>query len=162
MSLISAITIVVLLAVLYVIVLPLIVFSHELGHAIIAIIVTNSPVAITLGEEPYWKRTIGRITISVGLFSGWVGFCQSEGQMTSRQYAIFSLAGPIASLLVCLGAFTVLASAGGWVEFLLWGVFYGAASQFLVTIIPIRYPSWWTDTYAGMPSDGHRAIYRSS
>lgn len=161
MPLLPAITTVILFfflyVVLYIFVLPFLVLLHELAHAIVALMVTTDNVTIILGDGSRWKHAIGRVTISASPFSGWVGFCRYEGQMTPSQSAMTSLAGPAASLLVCLSAVAVLTSADEWAAFVLWGVVFGTATSFLVTIIPIRYPSWM-GAYAGMASDGHRVV----
>lgn len=149
-----------LLGVLYVAFLPVLVFLHELGHAIVGLAATDGAVRVEIGDEPERTLTLGRLTVAAAPLSGGVGFCRYGGEMASRQRIAFSLAGPAVSLLVCLGAFGLLrgVTMGPYAEFLLTGTVYGAGWQFLVTIVPIRYPTWFPGAYVGLPSDGRRAL----
>lgn len=158
MSPIFVITAAVLFVLLYIVALPILMLFHELGHAIVALSYTSDTVIVTLAEGARWERTIGRLTIAASSLVGSAGFCYFEGQMTRRQYAVFSLAGPVASLLVCLITGIVLIHAGDWAAFVLWGVAFSTATQFLGTIIPVRYPSWLGNSYAGLASDGYCVV----
>ena len=160
MASVSPPTAVTLLAFLYVVGLPLLVFLHEFGHAAVALALTDSPIRIALGDDPEPLVTVGRLTVSASFLSGWIGFSHAEGEMRPTERAAYALAGPAVSLAVCLTAFGLVRGGVGdpRIALVLEAVALGAGWQFLVTAAPVRYPEWWTDAYAGHSSDGHRAL----
>lgn len=149
-----------LLGLLYFGYLPLLVGLHELGHAAVALAVTDEPVSVDVGGDAAREWTVGRLTVAVSLLGGWVGFYRVEGELSPTERAVCALAGPAVSVLICLVAVATLWATGaaGATEFLLVGAALAAGWQFLATIAPVRYPDWWTDAYAGRPSDGYRAL----
>ncbi|WP_053949210.1 M50 family metallopeptidase [Halolamina sediminis] len=160
MDSVSTPAVVVLCVLLYVGVLPALVAVHELGHAAVALAVTDGSVGIVLGTEADREWTVGRLTIGVSALSGWVGFYRAAGEMTLRQRTLCSFTGPLTSLSVCLVALVTLRSVdvSPVSELLVTGVALGAGWQFVVTAVPVRYPDWWSSAYAGRPSDGYRTV----
>ena len=139
---------------------PMLTLIHELGHATAALVFTTDRVLITLGDGSHWQQSIGRLTVQASLFSGAVGFVDLEGELTQWQAITMALSGPAVSLGLCIGAFLalVLTPITGWKEILLFGISLFTGIQFLLIIIPMHYPSWWSDAYVGTPSDGYRAL----
>jgi hypothetical protein len=78
-----------------------------------------------------------------------------SGPFSQSQTILISLAGPLVSLSIGL-LFFLLPSADIYYLNELRLLFVSCAlSQFVFTIIPIRYPQWFGG-YKGMPSDGLR------
>lgn len=156
---------------------PLTIF-HELGHACTALGLGHQEVQVYLGTTPHRvEQQPGKIepTFIVGkmafycyppgLFRG-IGWAMWRLSFSRRQGVLTLLAGPATTLffLVVLSLITYLlrpdahASAiqvGEYYLFLWFSVI--AFWQFLVTAIPMRYPSWW-GAYAGATSDGYKVI----
>lgn len=104
--------------------------------------------------------TIGRLTIKVQPLSGWVGFfsynVSPEKVNRANNIAIF-LAGPILSLFLCCICFLLISHVNfpTIFNFLMKSVMNAALAQFVITIIPIRYPSFF-GAYSGISSDGYK------
>jgi hypothetical protein len=136
-------------------------FLHELGHAGAVLALTGRRVTIRMGTSERRRAwTLGRLTLDVGTDYGWVGFYRWWGPPVSRlREAAIILAGPAASLVatVGLGAGAFAAREGPVVlQAALSGATAASLLQFAVTLVPMRYPSWWRG-YAGLASDGLRA-----
>ncbi len=143
--------------------LPALMIVHELGHALVALLITDERVVVRLGRPPArFRLAWQRLEFQVRPFDG-SGFYQiEEWQHTSaRQRAWAAMGGPAASLLVLLlaGGLAGLAHGTfGGLFLLSFGMAVLALLQVLITLLPIRYPPWWGD-YGGMMSDGYRFIY---
>lgn len=146
--------------VLWFVVAPLLTLLHELGHAVAALTFTRSGVRIELGgvATPFTRR-FGRLTLVLRVGSGFAGYYWTDGRAPERwQRIAIILAGPMTSLACTCLSFGMLAGLNGppeEVNALLFWCGNGAAVQFLVTVLPLRYPKWWAG-YAGLASDGER------
>ncbi|WP_456279399.1 site-2 protease family protein [Bacillus sp. AK128] len=128
--------------------LPFTTFVHELGHALVASKLLKVPVEIRLGKKFKGNGfTVGRLTIKVQPLSGWVGFfsynVSAEKGNKAKSIAIF-LAGPFSSLLLCCICFLLISyvSFPTVVNFIMKAIMNAALAQFVITITPIRYPSF--------------------
>lgn len=136
---------------------PALTLVHELGHALAGMMTTRGSVtaAIGTGRKPF-RMDIGRLGIELRPFSGFVGFCTREQTSGSgRGEALFYVAGPLFSLIsaVILGYLGTSAVEDSTLAQLFVSGSYGALVQLIVTVIPVRYPSWM-GAYAGYLSDG--------
>ncbi len=145
-------------AVFWLLTVPLITLLHELGHAVGGLITTRGWVQASIGksQHPFTLR-LGRLYVDLRAFTGFVGFCRWEHPpATWRGELPFYALGPATSLL-CAGACLALGQTGTWLDPFLRSAATGAITQFVVTIVPIRYPSW-LGAYAGYRSDGATII----
>lgn len=139
---------------LFLIGIPLTVLLHETGHGLGAISASTSNAHICLGK---WneKRKPSFQSGKLRFYLRWsyVGFCKWE-RTNKRQHMTALLGGPLASLLAA-GLFLVLAQliSSGGIHTILTGLLYMNVSIFLMTIIPITYPSWLSH-YGSRESDG--------
>lgn len=146
--------------ILWFVVWPALTLLHELGHAIAALAFTAGGVRVELGgtATPY-TRQFARLTFVMRPGSGFIGYYWMDEPAPKRwQRIVIMLAGPLASLACALMSFSILAGTSNLpepVRTLLFWCGSGAAVQFLVTVLPLRYPRWWAG-YAGLASDGER------
>ncbi len=143
------------------IILPFTTFIHELGHAIAASKLLKVPVEIRLGNQFKGNGvTIGRITIKVQPLSGWVGFCSyniSPAKVNKATDIAIILGGPLSSLLLSCICFLLISyvSFPMVITYLMKSIMNAALVQFVITIIPIKYPAFF-GSYSGISSDGYR------
>ncbi len=150
-------------------------FIHELAHALTSRILTKQPTQVYLGIipqddevfNPLLKRprtlvfSLAGISFHLKPFSGPLGFAHWEPVDEHELWTY--LAGPLASLLLAIIFSVTTYFARSHVHaFSIWyyiNEFAAIAAflQFLLTIIPMRYPSWWWK-YAGYPSDGYQVL----
>lgn len=143
----------------YLIVVPLGVLLHEVGHGVGIIAVSKYHARIYLGKWDIQNKenfSIGRLHFCIRW--SYVGCCAWRGCLGRRQNIIVSAGGPIASLLLALlcGGLIMLVQQGEWRSFLL-GVAIFNFIQFFVTVIPVTYPHWM-GPYGGIPSDGLQIV----
>lgn len=154
---------------------PLETFVHELAHALTNRLLTKQPTLVYLGiipqddevYNPTMKRprtltfTLAGITFNIKPFSGPIGFAHWNPVDEHELWTY--LAGPLASLLLgIIFSVTTYFARSHTHAFSIWYYINQIAAiaaylQFLGTIIPIRYPSWWP-LYAGYPSDGYQIL----
>ena len=142
-----------------------IVFAHELGHAVAAVALTGQRVLIRMGGEPYLLRfALGRIDVRLHP-TGPVAHCElSPANVPPWRLVVIALAGPAVS--VALGAALVpLASdwpAGSPIPPWLVGALAGCSVTVgVANAIPFRrLPKWWTGSLESEtgPSDGFLAL----
>lgn len=148
---------------LFLVIIPIITFIHELGHAIPALLFTKEKVLIRLGKRKNTKASknlkISRLTIEFSSFSPITGFTfWDDSKMNINQLLITYLGGPLISLLLALLFYflsnnatffsqSFMAFVGNWFLF-----------QFAITAIPMYYPSFMGD-YKGVESDGMRILH---
>ncbi|KZN24264.1 hypothetical protein A4G99_07505 [Haladaptatus sp. R4] len=155
-----AISVSVIIAV-YLFLVPLVMLVHELGHAIVALLLTDGTVTVTVGGERY-RRQFGRFSLRFsphGWREWWYGFCRYETPpRRPLGRVLFSLAGPLATA-VSLAVILALRSipTDHWSLFALNGLLWWGVYQLVVTLVPIRYPSSW-GAYAGTTSDGYDVL----
>lgn len=143
-----------------VIVFQLTTIIHELGHAIPARVFTKDKVTIYLGVGNSKRNfNIGDLQVVLRGFHPFTGFALWNGDKLTRLGKVLStLGGPLISLIVGIGLFlltrkvshTILNNLGTFMS-------YYNLLQFIVTAIPIKYPSWW-GAYGGITSDGYKAL----
>jgi hypothetical protein len=141
---------------------PLSTYLHELGHAVVALLATTERVTIHLGTNEVWSFRIGRLRTTVGT-DGWQVTTGLPGEVRhavppeSNWTAVSALAGPAVSLALTVGAALVASAVNGPIELLAIYLTYANGIQFLATAVPVVYPEW-VGAYAGMASDGRRAL----
>jgi hypothetical protein len=142
---------------LFVVALPFVRAIHLAGHAVAALVVADGA-TITLGSNADGRAfQIVGISIHVTPFSGSVGFCEPTGELEGWRRTLFDVAGPLASVVLA-GVLTWLAGqvASGSLAFLaIWGCWWLATAQAILSIAPTVVPSWWHNAYAGTTSDLH-------
>lgn len=144
------------------VVAPLLTTLHELAHAAVALAVQPGRVIVQLGSGDL-RRTlrVGRLEVrhrSPAWF--WAGSFGVEGSAPSpRGQVAVSLAGPVSSLatgLVLLAVHWNASLPAGVAHLVSAGMVFSLV-QFLATIVPLVYPAGMPG-YAGLPSDGLRAV----
>ncbi|MEG0772837.1 site-2 protease family protein [Clostridium sp.] len=135
--------------------------AHELGHAIPALFFSKDKVRMYLGiaknnEKSY---SIGSLQVVFRGFHPFTGFVRWNNNKLSRiQESIAVIGGPITSLLIAISLFLFGNSFGsGVLTNMIKLTAYYNFYQFIVTAIPIQYPSWWGG-YGGYKSDGLNAL----
>ncbi|WP_214481878.1 M50 family metallopeptidase [Bacillus sp. SM2101] len=144
-------------------ILPFTTFIHELGHALPALLISKDPVEIRLGKSDKGTGiTFGRLTIKIQPLSGWLGFAFfhiPKHKSMSVHHALVLLSGPLFSFMLslfCYVLYTFL-DFNSISSFLIKSIMHASLGQFILTIFPIKYPSFlWG--YGGMPSDGYRVL----
>jgi hypothetical protein len=137
---------------------PLLTLWHELGHATVPLILRSGLVRIRLGKSgTCCSVRVGQLQVEVSRAPS-IGHCSWPplGSRWANMAAV--LMGPLFSLvaLLFLGAL-FWTSSSGLTKALTGGGALLAALQFLCTVLPFRYPEWWTG-YAGERSDGQRLL----
>jgi hypothetical protein len=100
---------------LMLLIVPLGILAHELGHALTALWLTHGPVSVLVGRQPGIIRLrAGRLRLSLHLErargTGWRGLCIYKPTGRPRDALLITAAGPIASLvwaIVCAAAFSI-------------------------------------------------------
>ncbi|MDL4839910.1 M50 family metallopeptidase [Aquibacillus rhizosphaerae] len=144
-------------------ILPLTTLVHELGHALTALILFKEPVGVRLGSS--FKGTgfkVGKLTFKIQPLSGWVGFVEyniPKGKNNIVSNAMIMIAGPFFSFILGLICYISITFSDSQyiIIFLLKSIMNASLVQFIITILPIKYPSFLR-AYKGMPSDGYRVM----
>ncbi|MCT2537309.1 M50 family metallopeptidase [Aquibacillus koreensis] len=142
---------------------PLSTFIHELGHGLTALVLSKYPVEIRLGSSSKsfdWR--IGRLTIKMQPFSGWIGFVQyrvTTGEDYKRDNNIILLNGPISSLVFSFLSYLLLRyiNLPEIPYFIINAIMIASLVQFFITILPIKYPFIF-GAYRNTPSDGYTIL----
>lgn len=143
------------LLIFYLIVVPICILLHEIGHGIGAVSSSNSHAHIYLGPRSEHNKEnfrLGRLHFHISW--SFIGFAYWDTVLTNRQRAIALAGGPLMSLILAItfGVMT-FSSVQSHLHSLLWWTTIFTFSQFLVTIIPVTYPRWMGG-YSGYKSDG--------
>jgi hypothetical protein len=106
----------VLAAILLILIGPAGILSHELGHGLVALGLTDGPVQLLVGRQPGLVRMrLGRLGLHLHIAPprgvGWGGLCLFKNTGPRDQVWIMA-AGPIASLLWAIGCTAALAAYG--------------------------------------------------
>ena len=147
--------------VLWMIVIQISVFLHELGHCLPVLAFTKQNVSIVLGHGKMNATfRIRRLHVHFKGFAPWIGLMNVEKgvTLTKTLSLLLSLGGPLVSLITGTSAFIFR-------SYMDIGLLYSVLSiatlynwyMFLATAVPIVYPKWWIG-YGGMPSDGYRIL----
>lgn len=137
---------------------PLLVVAHELGHAAMALLLTDGPVSVIIGRGRGPVRSeVGRLSVELAGILRPFGLHGSTTWEPDRpslaQTAAFFLSGPIISLglAVGLGFLTYASTSGTTLRLLLWMSAMSATWLTLMTLLPLRTPDpGWKST---SPSD---------
>lgn len=144
----------------FVIIFQLTTIIHELGHAVPARIFSKDKVTIYLGVGNSKRNfKIGGLQVVFRGFHPFTGFALWNGDKLTRIGKFLStLGGPLISLMVGMGSLLIAGKMSNTIYnnlFIL--IAYYNLFQFIVTVIPIKYPSWW-GAYGGVTSDGYKAL----
>lgn len=138
----------------YLLVYPITVLLHELGHGLGVIISSKSHAHIYLGNTNEKNREnfrLGRLHFHI--IWSFIGYCHWGKELNKQQRVIALAGGPAMSLLLTLLCLSLtFITSHGDLRSLLWSTTILNFLQFLFTIVPITYPRW--TGYSGHPSDG--------
>lgn len=131
-----------------VLVLPLIILWHELGHAVVPLFKQRGEVTITVGHLDsglLFSFRLGQVQVRVQrLFFGG-GFCEFP-PLNQREEAWSLAGGPLASgvlLASCLGMSSLVAEQPPSLLQPFWqSLTWTSALQLVITALPLRYPTW--------------------
>ena len=142
----------------FVLVMPLAVLLHELGHATPQLM-TGHSAEIRLGSGSNTKELrVGKLKLLITPLSMNVGFASIERNVSKNLQAVSLLMGPVVSLILCIGLYFLSRYELPYLaEYLVNFGLYFSLFQFLFTSIPIYYPSYF-GAYEGMPSDGRQVL----
>jgi len=134
---------------------------HEFGHAIPALFFTKDKVTMYLGVGKNNDKNfnIANLEIIIRGFHPFTGFVYwKQDKLSTLQKIMVVAGGPLVSLLISIGLFLLTNTLESRVltEIIKFTAYYNFY-QFIVTAIPIKYPSWW-GTYAGTTSDGYKTV----
>ena len=133
---------------------------HELGHAIPAVIFSDDKVKMVLGNKRLNKKLkINKLSISIRSFEPFTGVvCYYAKNIKKSQIMMICIGGPLTSLLIGIISFVLrnLIVYEIISKLLVFSAIYNIF-LFLLTIIPIIYPSW-VGKLGGRLSDGYKAI----
>ena len=132
---------------------------HELGHALPALLLTNSPVSIRVGDDSA-KPLIdaGRMTLSLSLRNAFIGFTSYDrNSLSVFRLVLVVLGGPAVSLSACVLStwfiFIVHWPNSLWIRLLVAAFLSANGLVFLRSIIPVKLRP--TNEFPeGPPSDG--------
>jgi hypothetical protein len=142
---------------------PLVTLAHELGHALVALLVGSRQVVVLQGREPpLINAAVGRLELRlrplVSLRTAWYGRARWEAEGVGRAGRVAaSAAGPRTSFVLAYLSGSVARATSGTVSFVAYAATYTVFGQFLATAIPMRYGRLF-GPYAGDPSDGLRIL----
>lgn len=144
-----------LILLFYFLLIPFFTLLHEVGHGIGAVFSSNSHVHIYLGTKNKNNKEnfkIGKLHFHI--IWSYIGFAYWKTELNKRQSAVALVCGPLMSLLLALlfGWLTIVISQSQLHQLFWWSTIYNSL-QFLITIIPIKYPRWMGG-YGGYNSDG--------
>ena len=144
-----------LFLIFYIIVAPICVLLHEMGHGIGAAFASKKHVHIYLGpgsEKNKENFRLGRIHFHI--YWSYTGLTYWGKDFSKRQEAIALAGGPLMSLLLSFlfGLLTLFVPQSEAHSFFWWTTMLFFL-QFIGTIIPMTYPRWMGGL-AGYPSDG--------
>jgi hypothetical protein len=136
---------------------------HELGHAVTGALLTGARVTVNQGGQPsllrfsVWRLDF-RLRPLVGFHTAWYGTYGYEAADVSRLRRVLVIAaGPAVSLLAWLTLSSLAQGMSYPPSWFVWAAAFGAALQFLVTAVPIRYGRFF-GPYRDMASDGRRLL----
>lgn len=138
------------------IIMPVITFFHELGHAV-PIVGSGSQAIITLGSgKSVVNFQAGSIELSSTLTPFNIGYVEATSEIPLKSQILSIAGGPVASLIMCTLTFFCLKYATNSLSaFLLRFAFGYCVFQFVFTSVPMTYGYVFIG-YEGIPSDGKR------
>lgn len=148
------------LLLLYIVIFPICLLLHEVGHGIGVVLSSKSHAWIYLGnldEDRKSNFSIGKLHFHIHW--AYFGFCSWDDSLNKRQ-KIFALAGgPVMSLLLaCL--FILFMKVIYHTDFrpIINGIIIFNIAAFFTAALPIRYPRWF-GPLSGHPSDGLQLLH---
>lgn len=139
---------------------PLLVLAHELGHAAI-VLASGENARVALGGNEGKRFDVGPLALVLrprGLASASTyGLCYYDVELGRWRRIAFALAGPAVTVLLLAVAMTVGADADGALEEMASFAAIYLAIQAVLTLLPVQYPSFM-GPYAGIKSDGRVAL----
>ena len=139
----------------YILIWPLSVLLHEIGHGLGVVISSKSHAHIYLGNRTEKNREnfkLGRLHFHIIWAYG--GYCYWGSELNTQQRVLTIIGGPAMSLLIALVCLIcTFNTSQGDLHALLRATAILNFFQFIYTIIPITYPRWMKG-YSGHPSDG--------
>jgi RsiW-degrading membrane proteinase PrsW (M82 family) len=147
----------------YLVVIPLSILLHEVGHAVGILLFTKRNAKVYLGPIiESNKETFKFYRIHFYIKWAYYGFCyytDGNKNLTKKEAIPFALGGPLASLVIAVLAYFSLSYIEvDHIREFIYGIALLNFFNFILTIIPIRYPKWW-GPFSGRPSDGYRVLY---
>ncbi len=116
---------------------------HELGHALLALLLTNQSILLKVGtSDNHLGFSLGRLRIELGLKGFQYGFTYYEREKESRLSQIsVAMGGPLVSLVVMyLCSLWVLDTPlGGWLWVIGFAFFVANIRILIVSLWPIKY-----------------------
>lgn len=147
-------------AVFFLLVEPLLVLAHELGHAAVPL-ARGYSATVVLGGRNGRRASLGRCSFVVEprKLLRLVTFGRAEyGSATDRQTVLLAtVAGPAVTIAAIWPALAAASETTGFVGHVLDPAVTYLFVQALVTLVPIEYPSFMGQ-YAGRESDGLTAL----
>lgn len=140
----------------FLIVMPTLVLLHELGHAMVHLII-GEKVCVTLGNgQSFINIDLGNLKLIISPFSLNVGFCYWDYQPSFIAEVISFASGPIVSLCCCVACYLLgLSHPMGLKKYILDFAMWFCLFQFVLTAVPIKYPGFMYG-YSGLPNDGYQ------
>ncbi|TYS68129.1 hypothetical protein FZC76_10300 [Sutcliffiella horikoshii] len=139
----------------YILVIPICVLMHEIGHGVGVVSFSKHDAHIYLGKRNKENKEnfrIGRFRFHIHW--SYVGFAEWRGELNKRQRIVALAGGPLMSLLlVFLFAGIAYSLPPSDLSAFFWGVCNINLGMVVWTVIPITYPRWM-GPYYGHPSDG--------
>lgn len=148
-------------AIMFLVVTQITIITHELGHALPALILTKGNVKLTLGRnnEKLKRIRLRRLDIEFKGFDPFTGFVHwTDSKLTKFQKIVILAGGPIVSLV--FGILLLLISRSVEHKLLKQIILFSGIYQLyqlICTSIPIVYPKWWGG-YGGHSSDGYKIL----
>jgi hypothetical protein len=147
----------------YLIVIPISILLHEIGHGLGILLFSKERIAkVYLGPiNESNKETFRFFRMHFHITWAFYGFCSYTGgnkNLTKVEAISSALGGPLVSLIISITAFiSVSFIEGTLTQEYMKGIAIFNLINFIMTIIPIKYPKWW-GIYSGRPSDGYRIV----
>lgn len=155
-----AVSVLAALVLFFVVLEPLVVLAHELGHAAIPIARGHSA-TVVLGGIGGRRASVGRLTVVVDprelLTPLTFGLAQWDEAAGRRTDVVASLAGPAVSAGLLVLALAAVDSTTGFANEVAEATAIYLLFQTALTLLPIRYP-WFAGRLAGCKSDGLCAL----
>lgn len=145
----------ILFLVFYLIIWPMTILLHEIGHGLGVIVSSKARAKIYLGKPDEKNKEnfrLGRLHFHINW--SYIGYCYWGSKLNRQQRLCSLVGGPAMSLLTSVACFLFAINIStGDLHSLLRATAILNLFQFIITIIPITYPRWMSG-YSGNPSDG--------
>jgi hypothetical protein len=135
---------------------PVVLLVHELGHAVAALALTRGPVIVQTGRRSFLTVRLGRLTLALGPGGLQAGACWHRAPDTPRAEAIIAACGPLASLVTCAVATAacLLLDPSRAAGLALAALAVLSALDAVGNLVPLLHPARRTVTGSPQESDG--------